>query len=252
MTDFLDLGAPVLMVCIAAMVAGGVVKGVVGIGLPLVSIPVMANFIPVHKAIALLILSSFITSVWQSFHGGGFLPSAKRFWPLLVGITAGVAISVSMLATLNIKTLYLILGTIVVVFASVLHRRLVFSVAPRAEPLVAPVVGIMSGLVGGLSMLFAPIYVMYLSGLKLGKEFFVAAVSLANVWATIVLAFAMAKYDLFGGTDFVASLLALIPSSIGVLLGQWLRRYINEELFRKTLAVVLFLVGLNLVRRALT
>jgi len=116
---------------------------------------------------------------------------------------------------------------------------------------VAPMIGIMSGLVGGLSMLFAPVYVMYLSGLKLGKELFVQVVSLANVWATIVLAVAMAKYDLFGGTDLVASLLALIPSSIGVLLGQWLRRYINEELFRKTLAVVLFLVGLNLVRRAL-
>jgi len=43
---------------------------------------------------------------------------------------------------------------------------------------------------------------------------------------------------------------ALIPSSLGVLLGQWLRRYINEDVFRKTLAVVLFLIGLNLIRRA--
>jgi uncharacterized protein len=166
-------------------------------------------------------------------------------------VAVGTWISVRVLATFDGKALYLILGGIVVVFASVLHRRLVFSVAPRAEPWAAPAVGVASGLVGGLSMLFATIYMMYLAGLKLGKEAFVAAAALFNTWATIVLAIAMARYDLFGGTDIAASLLALIPSFAGVLFGTWLRRHINEELFRKTLAVVLFLIALNLIRKGL-
>lgn len=251
MTDLFGLGAAALVACTVAMLAGGTVKGVVGIGLPLVALPVMANFIPIPKAMALLILPSFTTSVWQSFHGGRFTPSVKRFWPLLLGIGAGTAISVRMLATFNVTALYGILGAIVVVFASVLHRRLVFSVAPRAEPWLAPAAGVASGLVGGLSMLFGTVYAMYFSGLKLGKEALVAAISLANVWATLVLAAAMARYDLVGGADLVASLLALIPAFGGVLLGTWLRRYINEDLFRKTLAVVLFLIGLNLIRKAL-
>ncbi|MDP2240418.1 MAG: sulfite exporter TauE/SafE family protein [Burkholderiales bacterium] len=250
MTEFLDLGTPVLAACAAAMIAGGVVKGVVGIGLPLVALPVMVNFIPVHKAIALLILSSFATSVWQSYHGGQFTPSVKRFWPLLIGIAIGVAISVKALATFDIRLLYLILGVIVVTFASVLHRKLVFTVAPRAERWAAPLTGIAAGLVGGLSMLFGPVYAMYLAGLKLGKESFVAAISLSNVWATVVLAVAMAQFDLLSGADLAASLLALIPSSAGVLLGTWLRRHINEDAFLKMLAVVLFLIGLNLIRRA--
>jgi hypothetical protein len=232
------------------MLAGGLVKGVVGIGLPLVALPIMANFIPIPKAIALLILSSFATSVWQSADGGLFTPSVKRFWPLLIGIAVGVAISVKALATFDVKLLYLILGAIVTIFASLLHRQLVFPVTPRAERWAAPLTGVVAGLIGGLSMLFGPIYAVYLSGLKLGKESFVAAISLFNVWATIVLAAAMAKYSLFGGADLVASLLALIPSSVGVLLGTKLRHRINEDVFRKALAVVLFLIGLNLVRRA--
>jgi uncharacterized membrane protein YfcA len=252
MTEFLDLGAPVLAACAAAMLAGGLVKGVVGIGLPLVAIPIMANFIPIPKAIALLILSSFATSVWQSADGGLFTPSVKRLWPMLIGIAIGVAISVKALATFDVKLLYLILGVIVTTFASLLHRRLVIPVTPRAERWVAPLAGIVAGLIGGLSMLFGPIYAMYLSGLKLGKELFVAAISLFNVWATVVLAIAMAQNDLLGGADLMASLLALIPSSLGVLLGTKLRHRINEEVFRKALAVVLFLIGLNLVRRAVT
>lgn len=250
MTEFLDLGVPVLAACAAAMLAGGLVKGVVGIGLPLVALPVMVNFIPVPKAIALLILSSFATSVWQSFDGRQFTPSVKRFWPLLIGIAIGVAISAKALATFDIKLLYLILGVIVTIFAALLQRRLVIAVAPQAEKWAAPLTGIVAGLVGGLSMLFGPVYAMYLSGLKLGKEMFVGAISLTNVWATVVLAVAMAQYDVLGGADLMASLLALIPSSLGVLLGTRLRRHINEDAFRKALAVVLLLIGLNLVRRA--
>ena len=75
-------------------------------------------------------------------------------------------------------------------------------------------------------------------------------IALANVWATIVLAASMARFNLFGGTDFVASLLALIPSFAGLTVGQWLRGYINEDLFRKTLAAVLLVIGLNLIRKA--
>jgi uncharacterized membrane protein YfcA len=66
-----------------------------------------------------------------------------------------------------------------------------------------------------------------------------------------VLGTSMARFDLFGGADFVASLFALIPSFAGLAIGVSLRGYINEDLFRRTLAAVLFLIGLNLIRKAL-
>ncbi|MGZ8228912.1 MAG: sulfite exporter TauE/SafE family protein [Burkholderiales bacterium] len=252
MSDVGDLGATAVLACAVAMIAGGTVKGVVGIGLPLVSLPVMATFIPVPKAMALLLLSSFATSVWQTFQGGLFTQSLKRFWPLFAGMAIGTPISVRMLATFDVTVLYLILGTIVSIFAALLHRSLVLPVPARAERWAAPVVGAASGFVGGLSMLFGPIYAMYLAGLKLDKERFVAVIALSNVWATLVLGASMARFDLFGGTDFVASLFALIPSFAGLAIGVSLRGYINEDLFRRTLAAVLFLIGLNLIRKALT
>lgn len=251
MTDFLGLGMIAVIACAIAMTAGGTVKGVVGIGLPLVALPVMATFIPIPKAIALLLLPSFVTSVWQTFQGGLFTASVKRFWPLLLGMAITTPISVHMLATFDVKVLYLILGTVVAVFAAMLHHSLVLPVPPRAEHWVAPVVGAASGFVGGLSMLFGPVYLMHLAALRLGKEQLVAVIALSNSWATIVLAASMARFELFGGTDFVLSLLALIPAFAGLAIGQWLRGHINEDHFRKMLAVVLFLIGLNLIRKAL-
>lgn len=251
MDGFLGLGAIALTACAIAMIAGGTVKGVVGIGLPLVSLPVMATFIPIPKAIALLLLPSFATSVWQTFRGGLFVPSVRRFWPLLLGMAIGTPVSVRMLAALDIQVLYLILGGIVSIFAVLLHRSMVMPVSRRAEPWAAPVVGAASGLVGGVSMLFGPVYAMYLAGLRLGKEQFVAVIALCNVWATFVLAASMVRFNLFGGADLVASLAALIPAFAGLAVGQWLRGRIDEERFRKVLSVVLFLIGLNLIRKAL-
>jgi uncharacterized membrane protein YfcA len=250
MDGVLGLGAVALLACAIAMIAGGTVKGVVGIGLPLVSLPVMATFIPVPKAIALLLLPSLATSIWQIFHGGLFGQCLRRFWPLLVGMAVGTVISVRVLATVDPGVLYLALGALVAAFAAVLYSRLVFTVPPRAEPWLAPVTGVAAGLVGGLSMLFGAVYAMYFSGLKLGKDPFVAAVALTNGVATLVLAAAMARYDLLGGTDVAGSLLALLPAFAGLMLGQWLRGRIDEDRFRRILAVVLFLIGLNLIRKA--
>jgi uncharacterized membrane protein YfcA len=252
MSEFLELGALALLACAIAMVAGGTVKGVVGIGLPLVSLPVMATFIPVPKAIALLLLPSFVTSIWQIFHGGLFGQCLRRFWPLLAGMAAGTVISVRVLAAVDAQVLYLALGVLVAAFAAVLHRRLVFTVPPRAEPWLAPVTGVAAGLVGGLSMLFGAVYAMYFSGLKLGKDPFVAAVALTNGVATIVLAAAMARYDLVGRTDLAGSLFALVPAFAGLMLGQWLRGRIDADRFRKVLAIVLFVIGLNLIRKAVS
>lgn len=250
MTNLLDLGLPILSVCFVAILAGGLVKGLVGIGLPLVALPIMVIFIPIPKAIALLLISSLATSVWQSFHGGHFIHSVKRFWPLLLGLTIGISISVKALTSFDIRLLYLILGVIVAVFSSILQRQLVFTIPSQAERWAAPLAGLVSGLIGGISMLFGPTFAIYLSGLRLGKELFISVISLAGWWAMLVLAAAMTQYKLLDGADLAGSVLALVPSFLGLTLGQRLRSHINENLFRKCLAAILFLIGLNLLRKS--
>ena len=123
MTEFTGLGAAAIAACVAGMIAGGTVKGIVGIGLPLVSLPIIASFIPVHKAIALLVLPSFATSVWQTFDGGLFAVSVRRLWPMLAGIAAGTWVSVGLLAKIDVQSMYLVLGIIIGTYATILHRR---------------------------------------------------------------------------------------------------------------------------------
>ena len=47
------------------------------------------------------------------------------------------------------------------------------------------------------------------------------------------------------------SLTVMVPTILGLMLGEMLRRRLSEKTFRKVLLYVLLLVGLNLVRRAI-
>lgn len=250
MTGLIDAPLTTLFACAVALVIGGMVKGVTGIGLPLVAMPILVTVVPVPQAIALLSVPSMATSVWQSFHGGYFIASARRLWLLVAGIAVGVAVSVRMLLVIDVRLLYLLLGLFIVAYSTIFHYRVAYAVPPRHEPWLAPVTGLISGLIGGVSMLFGPIYAIYLSGLRLRKDFFVAAVSFANLCAAGFLTIALAGHKVVAGTDFAASLVATLPVAAGLVLGQKLRTRINEELFRRVLALVLLGIGLNLVRKA--
>jgi hypothetical protein len=49
----------------AALALGGFVKGVAGAGMPIVAIPVLASFLDVQSAVAVMVLPVIVTNVMQ-------------------------------------------------------------------------------------------------------------------------------------------------------------------------------------------
>ena len=86
----------------AALLAGGLVKGIIGIGTPLVVIPVLTIFVDVKLAVQLMALPPFLSNVFQGFRGrdaGGQSPAGDTLQlslaaclPLLIGMVAGARI----------------------------------------------------------------------------------------------------------------------------------------------------------------
>ena len=56
-----------LAFCIA-----GFVKGMVGLGLPTVSLGLLSLFVDLPTAMALLVMPSLVTNIWQAIAGGEF------------------------------------------------------------------------------------------------------------------------------------------------------------------------------------
>ena len=69
---------------LAVFLIAGVVKGLVGMGLPTIVIALTTLVLPLTEAIALIALPTIFSNVWQAAVGGNFRGILRRQWPLIV------------------------------------------------------------------------------------------------------------------------------------------------------------------------
>ena len=85
----------VALLLVAVFLLAGFVKGVIGLGLPMVSLGLLTVALDLPTAMALLVVPSFVTNLWQSVAGGNAKIILHRLWPFLVTATVTVWIGVA-------------------------------------------------------------------------------------------------------------------------------------------------------------
>lgn len=243
--------ADVLLVTALAFTAGGLVKGLIGGGLPSIVVPIMAMVVDPAFAAAVTILPVAATNLWQAIDGRLFLAVLRRFRILLATLFVGVAIGSQILAGLSPPTAALVIGVAVVVLSPlplVAHR---FHVTRRRESTLNPLAGGVMGLVGGTTVIFTPVLV-YLAMLRLDKNLYVAAASVTAICGMFPLYLGLGLADTltWGVVRFSALLLA--PTMAGFVIGRALRGLVSQRTFRLILAGSLVLLGFGLVFKGLS
>ena len=89
--------AAILAAIAGAFLLAGFVKGVIGLGLPTVSIGLLGLLLTPAQAAAILVVPSLVTNVWQAWPAAVLLALARRLWPMLAGICVGTFIGAVLL-----------------------------------------------------------------------------------------------------------------------------------------------------------
>ena len=121
----------------------------------------------------------------------------------------------------------------------------------RAEWWLGPAAGAATGLVTAATGVFVIPAVPYLQALRLDREDLVQALGLSFTVSTLALAGSLARAGTFDAQIAWGSLLALLPAMAGMLAGQWVRRAVRPETFRRCFFVGLLLLGGHLAARGL-
>src|SRR5919109_264819 len=108
-----------VLVVVGTFLIAGAVKGVIGLGLPTVSLALLTVALDLPTAMALLLVPSFVTNLWQSIVGGNAKVILYRLWPFLVTATVTVWIGVAALTRLTPSLLTALLGALVVTYSVV-------------------------------------------------------------------------------------------------------------------------------------
>ncbi len=244
MTTFL------LFLCSLALLAGSTVKGVVGIGMPLVAVPLLTMLVNLKTAVTLTTIPVTAANLVQSFQGGRFVPLLRRFWTLLLPLLVSILFSVRLLVVLPERVLDLIIGLAVIAFPVFVSLRPHLRLQPRQEAWLNPLVGVASGFLGGISTFYGPPLMLYVFGMRLTKEEFIPAISIMYVTAGVGLLLGLWLMGVASHAELGLSVLMLVPTGIGIWLGRYVHVQLNERAFQRVLLGVYIATGLTFLANA--
>lgn len=245
-----DLSVPVLLVIVGAFLFAGTVKGTLGVGLPLASIPILAQVIEPATAVSLTVVPVLVTNIWQALQGGHYREVLRRFRLFLGCLVLGVIAGAQILATADPRATKIVLGAFV---ASVSLVQLVgsgFTVPDRARLWLDPPVGAASGVFGGMAGMMIPA-VLYAAALRLSKHLVISLFALIALCGTTPLYVTLFANGVLSWPELAASAAAMLPTAAGLVLGTKIRDRISQRMFLRCLFVGLIVVGLNLIRKGL-
>ena len=245
----MNIDASTLLIA-ATFLGAGLVKGVIGLGLPTVSLAVLTVAFDLTTAMALLLVPSFVTNLWQALAGPHARAVLARCWPFLVAATLAVWIGASALQRLELHLLSALLGALLALYALSSLGGLRISAGPRHEAWAGPLLGTINGVLAGMTGSFVVPGVLYLQAIGLSRDALIQAMGWLFALSTLALAAALQQHGLLGRELGIESALALLPALAGMLLGQRLRRRIPETAFRRLFFVALLLLGIYIAGSA--
>lgn len=240
-----------ILIVVITFVMAGMVKGVIGMGLPTIAMGLLVLVMAPVEAAALLIIPSLVTNLWQLFAGSHFVALCRRFAMLLAGVCLGTYAGIGLLTGAQGGFVGAALGAVLAVYGALGLLDLRFTVTPKAEPWLSPVVGICTGLLTGATGVFVIPAVPYFNSLGLDKEDLIQLLGLSFTVSTLALATALMAGGQFQASAAGASLLALVPALAGMWLGQSVRIRLKPETFRRWFFAGMLALGLYMLARAL-
>jgi uncharacterized protein len=225
------------------LLVAGLLKGFTGLGFSTCALPFLVLAVGVKTAVALVLVPAIASNTMLLWRVGHVSETVKRFWPLYVALVPGVANGISLLAWVDGATAARGLGIITMLYAGLSLWRPNLELAPRFEgPMQLPV-GLLNGLLTGLTGSQILPLLPYMMGLRLDPDRFVQAVNVAVTVTAGLMLIGLAVAGLLPQQLALASILGVIPASIGTALGNRARAMIPTAQFRLVVLYTLLFLG---------
>jgi uncharacterized membrane protein YfcA len=240
----------IVLIAVAFVVAG-VAKGAIGMGMPPIAIGLMSFAVPLESAIAIMVVPTMVTNIWQAVYGGGFRPLMRRFGTMAVTAMIGILAIGLLLSDLGSPGTAGWVGVLLVLYSIIALTPWRPRVPRRAEVWANPLIGLASGAVAGSTGVAAVPFLPYMQSLEMNRHELVQALGIMFVFITGMLAVSLALHGAYHLANSVAGVTAVAPTMVGVWLGQQARRRLSAETFRRAFILGMFGVGLHLARALL-
>jgi uncharacterized membrane protein YfcA len=242
---------PSLMVTAAALLlAGGTVKGLLGIGLPLVAIPGLTLIFGLPAALAMVSLPVAAANIWQVWQ----FRRAGTLWRVLLPFVAAGALGTATgtMILISIAEIWLEIALAVIMIAYIAFRigqpdwRLS---APLARCSAAPV-GLAAGLLHGTTGIAGPIGITFFHAQALPRPAFILATGSMFLCFTLVQIPVLGLTGVLGQEEALVGAMGLPAVALGLWLGNRLAWWVDPVQFDRLVLVIMGWTAAALLWRA--
>ena len=235
-----------LVLIVFAVFFGGIVKGSVGIGMSMFSVPIIAFILPPTKAMMLLCFPVIFTNFLQMDVKKGI--GSFRFLPMFLALFLGLLIGGKLILNLSLNFISISIATVIIIFTSLNFFGISLKNIKKAnEKILSVIIGFLSGILGGLTTFYAPPIITFLISINLDKEFFIRTTATMYFFASIPLYSSMLYHGLGNYYDLIMSLVLVVPAIIGQFFGSKIRKKMSNEIFQKLILIILIMIGFSLL-----
>jgi len=227
------------------------VKGLIGMGLPLVSITLMSIAIEPKVAIPFVLVSGIVLNVVQAIQMGSVRTVARRFTLLAIGAAVGVWAGTELLFAVNQRIIEVVLGLIVCCYVIINKTRLPPSLPRIWEQRLNLPMGFLFGVLQGATGSLAAPLAAWWQMLGLKKDEFVQASGYVLFIVVVPWAASLVAKGVISWRVAAISAGMLLPAAVGMYLGSRVRARVSEDRYRNVILGLLFVAGASLLVKAI-
>jgi uncharacterized protein len=242
----------VLQLCgiAVALVLGGMVKGVTGIGVPLVAMPILTQFLPVKQAVLLLSMPIILGNIPQALEGGEFWKTVKHIAAPLIGTVIGNIVGVSVLIRLEPHHAQAASGLALIVAAALLLASPRLTLSPTLVKPVGFALGFGAALMESIASVPGPLLAMYLIATGATGRAFTRQIAIILVVSVLTLITTFSGGAHANGTDLAISAAASLPAIAGMFLIRPLRDKLHPLAFRGIVLVCVLAAAVQMILKS--
>ena len=231
--------------------AGGLIKGLIGVGLPTVTLTFLSFIFDIKVSISIILLPVLLTNLYQMIDGNYLkkIVSDTKFFQISAFLF--VFPGFYFLLLLNSNTILIILAVILILNSTLNLIKFEIHFKNFKSKHYQLFIGSTTGVVTGVTGIYTMPFIFLIQSMQYTKN---QVIQLMGVSFFI---FACTQFLLFSLNDLInykiiiLSSIACVPILIGVYLGTILRKKISEELFKLLFNLMLVIMGALLITKAI-
>ncbi len=234
---------------LAVAIGAALIKGITGMGYPIILVPLAALLVPTEDAIVFVTISNFVLNLALAWMARDDRGDSKLLTTFVGSAIVGGVVGAAILPSLPDAAIRLMLIGIVIAFLINRYRSPTWEIPPDKRATLTPLVGGVAGLFQGAGGISGPVVAPWFLSLKQSRDAYVFATTVTYALSGLAQIVVFGVQGTYTPRLFTIALL-LVPFTLAVQpIGVRLRQRINMDTFERLVLGILVFAMLSLAIR---